>query len=157
MQAKIFLVPFLLVTSSFFAQSGTMSSGGTATGSNGHVSYSVGQVFYQTISGTGGSVSHGVQQPFEITTLGTDEVPQIVLNARVYPNPTTAQVFLEVSNYPLEQLSYSLFDLQGRRLTFSTISQESSQISMESLPASTYFLQIHKENTLIKTFKISKK
>jgi hypothetical protein len=43
--------------------------GGNASGSGGSVSYSVGQVAYQTHTGTNGSVVEGVQQPYEISVL----------------------------------------------------------------------------------------
>lgn len=43
--------------------------GGTATGSGGSVTYTVGQVTYCTFTGTNGSVAHGVQQPYEISVV----------------------------------------------------------------------------------------
>jgi hypothetical protein len=53
------------------AQESINASGGEATGSEGTVSYSVGQVFYSTFSDQGnGSISEGVQQNLEIETLG---------------------------------------------------------------------------------------
>ena len=47
-----------------FGQESVNSSGGTATGATGSVSYSVGQVFYTAQSSLGGSVSQGVQQAY---------------------------------------------------------------------------------------------
>ena len=48
------------------AQEAIPASGGDASGSGGSVSYSIGQVVYQTHTCTSGSVAEGVQQSFEI-------------------------------------------------------------------------------------------
>ena len=51
------------------AQESVNATGGNALGSGGSVSYSVGQLTYQTHVGTNGSVAEGVQQPFEISVV----------------------------------------------------------------------------------------
>lgn len=51
------------------AQETLSSAGGNATGSGGSISYTVGQVFYNSFSGETGSIAQGVQQPFEISLL----------------------------------------------------------------------------------------
>ena len=45
------------------AQESVNATGGDASGSGGSVSYSVGQITYQTHTGINGSVAEGVQQP----------------------------------------------------------------------------------------------
>ncbi len=52
-----FLVVITPAISSILAQQSTTASGGNATGSEGSVSYSVGQVFYHTHSAAAGSVA----------------------------------------------------------------------------------------------------
>ena len=77
------------------AQSAIVPVGGDAQGSTGSVSYTVGQVAVKTVQSSGGSVSvsvaEGVQQAYEIQTVGISDYPQIVLNAKVFPNPTENQ------------------------------------------------------------------
>ncbi|NLF43456.1 MAG: T9SS C-terminal target domain-containing protein, partial [Bacteroidales bacterium] len=48
------------------AQNSINTSGGNASSTDGNMSYSVGQVFYNTSQGTNGSIIEGVQQPYEI-------------------------------------------------------------------------------------------
>lgn len=68
------------------AQEKIIATGGDASGSGGSVSYSVGQVTYQTHIGTNGSVSEGVQQPYEISIItGIDEAEGINLTVLAYP------------------------------------------------------------------------
>ncbi|MEQ9147218.1 MAG: hypothetical protein RLP13_03000 [Cytophagales bacterium] len=47
------------------AQESVSSSGNTISGSNGSISYSLGQTIYISYSGTSGEINEGVQQPFE--------------------------------------------------------------------------------------------
>jgi len=102
----------LLCLSPSFAQVTVPTSGGDASGSGGAVAYSVGQVAYTTNTSTNGSVAQGVQHAYEIFTLGTIEtVLNISLTA--FPNPTTENLTLQISDFNNEKLSYHLFDMQG--------------------------------------------
>ena len=77
------------------AQSSTISTGGTLTGS-GKADYSIGIPLYSPASGTGGTASSGNQQVYEISsTLGTD-IQYIQLEMSVYPNPTTDIINLKI-------------------------------------------------------------
>jgi len=68
------LIAFCLFRSvtAILAQTAIPAAGGNATGSGGTVSYSVGQLTYNTYQGSVGTVSEGVQQPYEILTIGFD-------------------------------------------------------------------------------------
>lgn len=138
------------------AQESITASGGNATGSGGSASYSVGQVAYAYATGSNGSVSQGVQQPFEIFTLGVDDFPAITLMMMVYPNPVTSLANLKIENLATENLEYQLYDLQGKLLSNRKITQDETQINMESLASAIYLLKIFDSNKLIKTFKIIK-
>jgi hypothetical protein len=99
MKTKIlfFLIPFLFFLKGN-AQQSVNAGGGNATGSNGNLSYTIGQIDYVSATGSNGSVSQGVQQPLEIFTLGKDDFPNIMLQATVYPNPTTSVINLRIEN-----------------------------------------------------------
>jgi hypothetical protein len=154
---KLKLLFFLLFTlANANAQSGIVSSGGNATGSGGSASYSIGQIDYVTATGTGGSATQGVQQPFEIVTLAGEEFTEISLQMQVYPNPTTSLVNLKIDNFNLENLSYQLYDLNGRMITEKKITEDETQIQLENYPNAIYSLNVNQENKTIKTFKIIK-
>lgn len=148
-------VAFLLLgLGGLHAQESPTSTGGEATGTGGTASYSIGQVVYTTNTGTNGSVAQGVQQVFEIsTTLGINET-SINLELSVYPNPTTNYLTLKVEK--LENLTYQLIDLQGKIITNKKVTAKTSTIKMEDLPKAIYFLNVTKNNQLVKTFKIIK-
>lgn len=149
------LVPFCFFMTSIYGQQTILSSGGNATGIGGESSYSVGQITYTSVTGSNGFVNQGVQQPFEIFLLGTDLSPDIRL-MMVYPNPTKGIVTLTTGNYAFENLTYQLFDLNGRQIISQKITQAETQIHLEKEASTLYFLKVFDTNVLLKTFKISR-
>ena len=146
---------FFCLTSN--AQQSVNASGGNGSGAGGSFSYTVGQIDYVSANGSNGSISQGVQQPFEIVVLGTNAFTNINLEMKAYPNPTTANLNLKITNYAIENLDYLLFDISGRIISQQKITFEETAISMENLSAGNYLLQIAENGKTLKTFKIIKK
>jgi len=139
-----------------FGQNNTLSSGGEAIGGGGAVSYSIGQVDYIQAEGSGGTASQGVQQPFEIFVLGIDNHPEILLDIKVFPNPTISNVTLRIGNFEGGDISYQLYDIHGRLLTGQSLQSDTTHIPMENLASAVYLLQVIDKSGPIKTFKIIK-
>jgi len=139
------------------AQSAIPVTGGNATGTGGTVSYTIGQVVYTTGTGTTGSVVQGVQQPYEISIItGLVEAKDINLNCSIYPNPASDLLTLVVENYDKENLSYKLFDANGKLLESKKVNSTETTISMANLILSIYILKVLDGNKEVKTFKIIK-
>jgi hypothetical protein len=150
------LLAGILLGSMVHAQDSSNSSGGDATGGGGKVAYSLGQVVYNTNTESSGSISQGVQHSYEIFTVGVKETAlNILLTA--FPNPTTQNLTLQITDYNNEKLSYLLFDMQGKLLNSEQLTTQQTQINIVSLPSATYFINIlnHKNNQ-IQSFKIIK-
>lgn len=155
MLSSLFL--FCLSLPAAYAQETVSATGGEASGSGGSASYTIGQVNYTTISDSNFSIAQGVQQAYEISvTSGIDENFGIQLSLSVYPNPTFDFLTLKVDNFDNAELSYVLFDLNGKILRDEKMSQSETQISMLDHPAGNYFLKVVNGNTEVKTFKIIK-
>ena len=140
------------------AQNTIPATGGNATGTGGSVSYTVGQITYQTISGTNGIVNQGVQQPYEISVVTSIRNTEgINLKCFVYPNPTggITKLIFESSNF--ENLRIRLFELNGRLLQDKKVESKETEISLENLSSSVYFLKVYKRNSEVRVFKIVKK
>jgi hypothetical protein len=138
------------------AQQATTSTGGNASGSGGTVAYSVAQIVYTTNTGSNGSVAQGVQHAFEIFTLGIKET-SLNISLTAFPNPTTENLTLQISDYNNEKLSYQLIDMQGKQLRNGEITAQKTQINMNSLPTATYFINVvNQENKKVKSYKIIK-
>ena len=153
---KLLLLFMICCLPKVMAQKATVASGGNASGSGGTVSYSIGQVADKTQTGTTGTITQGVQQPFEIVTLSGSEFENISLEAVIYPNPTSTNVMLKITNFNLENVSYLLFDMNGRLLNEGKISSEETLIDMDRYPVATYLLKVNSNSKELKTFKIIK-
>ncbi|WP_346854133.1 T9SS type A sorting domain-containing protein [uncultured Draconibacterium sp.] len=139
------------------AQESINPTGGNASGSGGSISYSIGQVAYQTHTGTNGSVAEGVQQPFEISVLtGIEEAKGINFSVTAYPNPTTDYLTLEVKDFDVSNLLYQLYDTNGRLLQNQKITGKQTSIVMSNFVPATYFVKVTEGNKEVKTFKIIK-
>jgi len=143
----------LLAIMQLHAQETAPATGGEATGSGGSSSYTVGQVVYTTNTGSNGSVAQGVQQAYEISTAFGVEVTEIELTFLAYPNPTNNILTLNIGQYNYEGLTYQLYDMQGKLVDSKQIVDSITTIVMQDLPASTYFLNVLNNKSLIKTFK----
>lgn len=140
------------------AQESVNATGRNASGSGGSVSYSVGQVAYQTHTAANGSVSEGVQQPYEISVVtAIEEAKGINLSVSAYPNPTTDYLTLEVKNFELSKLHYQLYDMNGKLLQSEKITGKRTSVVMNHLISASYFVKVFQARQEIKTFKIIKK
>ena len=151
--AILILISSLLVSLS--AQSDVVPLGGTATGSGGTVTYTIGQIAVQSYGDASVSISEGVQQPFEIQTIGLDNYPGIALNAVVYPNPTLGNVQLIMDNIQLEG-EVTVFDMNGKHLFSKKIEECTTEIPMSNLAPGTYFVNVLNGKQLLKSFKVVK-
>lgn len=158
MQKSIFIISFLLCINSLLiqAQQVVPASGGDSSGSGGSGSYSVGQLFYRTNTSATVSETQGVQQAFEFQILSNTELISIQLKAVVYPNPTKDFIILKITDSALNNLRYTLFDLNGKSILRGIISGPSTQIRMQNLSIGGYLLKVNQQNKSLKTFKIIK-
>ena len=155
MKNTILTTSCLIIGTLAFGQTSTNASGGGTSNVSGSISYSIGQVAYQSTSNASGSVSQGVQHAFEISTLSL-EANALNLSLMAYPNPTQELLNLRVGNYNKEKLAYKLIDLEGKVISEETINSEITAIDMKQLPVATYFVEVHNEGKKVHVFKIIK-
>jgi len=146
----------LLATQFVHSQEAIPASGGEVSGSGGSGSYTVGQVFYTTYTGTTGAVSQGVQQAFEFQTLSNPALTSVNLTAVTYPNPTKDFIILKITDSALNNLRYTLFDVNGKAIASGSITESSTQVQMKYLAIGAYILKVSQQNQSLKTFKIIK-
>jgi hypothetical protein len=140
------------------AQETTAITGGNASGSTGSVSYTVGQILYNTISGTNGYIVQGVQQPYEISVVtAIERTDDFNLHCVVYPNPTSGQAKLVFESNDYENLSFRLYDIKGDILQVNKFESIETVISLENQSSGVYFLHVLKNGVEVKVFKIIKK
>jgi hypothetical protein len=162
MKQKSKILSALLLSSlwvlSVQGQTTISTTGGNATGSGGSVSYTIGQIFYNTFSGTNGIVAQGVQQPYEISVVTAIENTEgITLEYIVFPNPTSGLIKLIIRPFDQENWRFRLYELNSILLQDKKIENEETEISLENLSASMYFLKVINNNREVKVFKIVKR
>lgn len=161
MTTRIFLIFTLAIcwiscVQSVSAQESTNSSGGNATGVGGSISFSFGQVACTTFNTSTGSLAQGVQHAYEIVSVGVNE-SIFNISVKVFPNPTSNTLTINISEYNNEELLYSVFDVGGRLLLSEQIVASQTEIYMKNLPKATYFLSVSSSGSdNIQVFKIIK-
>lgn len=154
------LVTMLFVISAAMvsAQSAIVPVGGDAQSSTGSVSCTVGQVAVQNVQNNGGSISvaEGVQQPYEIQTVGINNHPQIVLNAKVFPNPTDNLFQLQLNGLEIPQggMSAKLYDGAGKLLQNIAVTSDETLFQVGHYATGTYLLEVLCEGRTVKTFRV---
>jgi hypothetical protein len=140
-----------------YAQESVNSTGGNISGSGGSISYSLGQLSYHTHNGTNASLAEGVQHAYEISVVaGRKEAKNRNLSVLVYPNPTINYLILSIDEFDISNLSYRLYDMNGKLLQHKKITNTQTNIAMANLVATTYIVKIIQDNKEVKTYKIIK-
>ena len=155
----ILTIPSFLVfclTIQISAQESINAGSNNLSGSDGSLTASIGQTFYETSSSSAGSISTGVQQSYEISeTLGSD-ITEINLNLKIYPNPTPDILHLKIGFYDYKKYRYDLFDGSGKILTGRSVNGFETSIAMAKYPAAVYYLKVSKDDRVVKIFKVVK-
>lgn len=153
---KITVIIFILYSLFPFAQSNITVSGKDIMGSNGSISYSIGQIDFINYQSNDNIITQGVQQPFEIFVLDTKEWNSLI-DVQVFPNPTSEGIELIInSNHP-ESFSFILFDIKGKQVKSNVLQSSRNYISLNELSQSVYLLTLlSNDSTYKKTFKIIK-
>ncbi len=140
------------------AQEAVTTAGGDASGTGGSISYSIGQVAYTTVTSSNGSVAAGVQQPYEISvSTAIEDAKDILLEFSAYPNPATDVLKLRTGERDFKNISYRLFDMNGKLIKSGRITGPETSVNMQKLLPSVYFVRVMENSKEIKVFKIIKR
>ncbi len=153
-----YLTLFVLTTilaSSIYGQQSINASGGNAT--QGNLSFSIGQIAYNSTYNTYYSISEGVIQNYEISTSSSiKEAQDIQLSIYTYPNPTTEYITLQIGNYSFSTLQFYLYDVTGSVVLRSDITKFTTKIITNNLKSGNYIAKLFDTNKEIKSFTIIK-
>ena len=94
-----------------------------------------------------------------LLSAGNVEIKDQNLIYSVYPNPATDIIQLKVnaSTASTQSMSYKLYDIQGLLLETKMILSELTNVAINNLVPSIYFMKIIEGNKEVKVFKIAKK
>jgi hypothetical protein len=146
---------FIHYSTSTNAQQNTVTSGGDYSGSNGKISFSIGQIDYLHISNTNGNVNQGVQQPYQILDNSVNE-SDFDFNLSIGPNPSFDILNIQADFKKMKEVEGYITDQNGK------IVKERQKLSIDTtfelgdLASGNYFLNIENQQILLKSYKIIK-
>lgn len=174
---KTIVVLLILSYTTLSGQSNFVSSGNNTAGLEESVSYSIGQMFYNTSrDGPSQKTSYGnegVQQPYEIFIEVLDEddpafkvdlnkeqpfanfYEDSELKLSVFPNPFLGQVTVSFEG-ELEDAQCMIMDAQGRLVLKRNLSLTQTSFDLTPFEDGMYYLTVINKNAPIKSLKLIK-
>ena len=147
-----------LVLFSFFAslavtaQEVVATQGGSYSNASANIDFTIGEVIIDT--GTDGT--NDLTQGFHQTNwniLGfEDYAPNY--QATIFPNPTSDVLNIKTNSF--ENVTYTLYDAQGKLVMQNILSAEQNPIQVSQLAPGSYSLTLNNETQNLKTFKLIK-
>ena len=132
------------------------AAGGSGTGTNVQLSWTVGEPVIETFTGSSAILTQGFHQSkLLVTALDPMVFPGLILT--VFPNPVSSSLQLDVKGDVRTNLSFQIFDINGKLVLNRKLESLPGLINMESYVSGTYLLKVYQEEgEPVKTFKIVK-
>lgn len=149
---------YTLVLFSFFgsltvsAQEVVATQGESYSNANASIDFTLGEV----ITDTGSDGTNDITQGFHQTNWNfaglEDHAPDY--EATIFPNPTSDVLNIKTSAF--ENVTYTMYDAQGKRVIQSALSAEQTPIQVSQLAPGSYSLILNNGTQNLKTFKLVK-
>lgn len=142
----------LFATISVSAQEVVSTQGGSYSNVKGNIDFTIGEVIINT--GTNGTkvITQGFHQS-NWKFIGVEDCAPDFL-ATIFPNPT--EDVLNIQACTFENVTYTLYDAQGRLVLQDKLSTELTPIQVNQFSSGIYFLTLNSETQNLKTFKFIK-
>ncbi len=142
----------LFATLTVSAQEVVSTQGDSYSNASGNIDFTIGEVIINT--GTDGS--NDLTQGFHQTNWNfvglEDHSPNY--EATIFPNPTSEVLNIRTSAF--ENVTYSLYDAQGKLVMQDMLSAEQTPIQVSQLVPGAYSLTLNNQTQNLKTFKLVK-
>ena len=147
-----------IVVFSFFAvlsgsaQEVVATQGDSYSNASANIDFTLGEVIIDT--GTDGT--NDLTQGFHQTNWNFLGMEDFATNyeATIFPNPTSEVLNIRTSTF--ENVTYTLYDAQGKLVMQNILSAEQTPIQVSQLAPGSYLLTLNNETQNLKTFKLVK-
>ena len=142
----------LITTFSVSAQEVISTQGDSYSNAIGNIDFTIGEVIINT--GTNGTID--ITQGFHQTNWNFLGVEDFAPNyeAIIFPNPTEDVLNIKTSSF--ENVTYTLYDAQGKLVMQDKLSAEQTPIQVTQLAPGSYSLTLNNAIQNLKTFKLVK-
>ena len=152
MKKSTILLFSLFATLTVSAQEVVATQGDTYSNASANIDFTIGEVFIDT--GTDGT--NDITQGFHQTNWNfvglEDFAPDY--EATIFPNPTSEVLNIRTSTF--ENVTYTLYDAQGKLVMQDILSAEQTPIQVSQLAPGNYLIILNNETQNLKTFKLVK-
>lgn len=152
MKKTAFVLFSLFATISVSAQEVVSTQGDSYSNAGGNIDFTIGEVIINT--GTDGT--NDLTQGFHQTNWNfvglEDHAPSY--EAIIFPNPTSEVLNIRTSTF--ENVTYTLYDAQGKLILQDKLSAEQTPIQVSQLAQGSYSLTLSNETQNLKIFKLIK-
>lgn len=118
---------------------GTVGGQGTVGGNT--ISFTAGEVISGTAPLAVVKLSQGFHQTTYTVTVGLTASNSRELTANIYPNPSSGEVTISLSDLP-DQLTLRLFDITGKKLNEQRIVANQTSIDLDQYASGLYIFQL---------------
>ena len=147
---SLFLSVFLSAV--LFGQEVVSTQGDSYSNASGNIDFTIGELIIDT--GTDGT--NDLTQGFHQTNWNFLGVEDFAPNyeATIFPNPTEDVLNIRTSTF--ENVTYTLYDAQGKLVMQNILSAEQTPIQVSQLAPGAYSLTLNNQTQNLKTFKLIK-
>ena len=139
------------IISSLNAQTVITPAGNHFSSPSVSLSWTLGEPVIESFTGTEAILNQGfLQTGLKVTPI--KDSSGLELHIRAYPNPASEILYLEMEEY--ENLSWYLYDANGKLILMKKIESRITEIPVVDLNSATYLLKIKRRNNELKAFRI---
>ena len=152
MKKRTLLVFSLLSTLAVTAQEVVSTQGGSYSNASANIDFTIGEV----VINTGNDGTKNLTQGFHQTNWNILSVEDKSPNyeAIIFPNPTDDVLNIRTSTF--KNVTYTLYDAQGKLVLQNILSAEQTPIQVSQLAPGSYSLTLNNQTQILKTFKLIK-
>lgn len=149
------------------------SGGGDATGQQGNLSYSIGQIFALQVFKNEGLIDSGVQRSFIEEVLESNPpvvdsadvdivlnpipvIDSVALDIVAYPNPVINTLYVDKGNQEFEEVTYQIYDFSGKLLKHGNLENPISEIQLDYIQSGIYLLVVVSNDETVYSLKVIK-
>ena len=134
------------------AQEVIATQGDSYSNTNANIDFTIGEVIIDTGSDGNNYITQGFHQSNWNFTGLEDYAPNYEVS--IFPNPTSE--ILNIRTSVFENVTYTLYDAQGKLIIQNILSTEQTPIQVGQLTTGKYSLILSSKNQKLKTFKLIK-
>lgn len=152
MKQYCIIIFIMLVTESILSQEVISTQGDSYSNANGSIDFTIGEIIINTVNEGSNDITQGFHQTNWNFLAIEDHAPDFEVS--IFPNPT--EDVLNIRTETFENISYAIYDQQGKLVLSDILSATLNPILVNHLAPGSYSLNLYDKTQTLKTFKLIK-